>query len=201
MHLDGSPEQTDEGEPIATYDNTNIMDFARVWTGFTRQSFRGNLEARNGDSSSNNVDPMQISRTKRDLFPKMNLYDGYLGDGLPLCQDLPDRAYLRKGARYNFLGSSFQPRDHLHNTWFDDRGPQTYELDSRFSMLWKTLCAADEQVDYDTTATGGCTFPSEVVLDRNLGCHKEECDIDALRVVYVNYGSVADGTNGTVYYE
>jgi hypothetical protein len=34
----------------------------------------------------------------------MNLYSGYLGDGYPLCEDLPEKAFLRKGATFVYLG-------------------------------------------------------------------------------------------------
>ena len=41
----------------------------------------------------------------RDYFPKRVLYDDeYIGDQCPLCIDLPERAYLRKGAKYRLLG-------------------------------------------------------------------------------------------------
>ena len=43
---------------------------------------------------------------RTDQFPKMNLYDGYLGDGYPLCEDAPAKAHLRKGATYLYLGSA-----------------------------------------------------------------------------------------------
>mmetsp|Transcript_102655 Transcript_102655/g.294143 ORF Transcript_102655/g.294143 Transcript_102655/m.294143 type:complete len:2583 (-) Transcript_102655:1307-9055(-) len=202
LELDGTPELSDDGTPISTYDNSIITDFARVWTGFGAQSFRGNVEAIDGDSSTNYIDPMQITSTKRDLWPKMNLYDGYLGDGLPLCQSLPSHAFLRRGATYNYLGTSSTPVDHAHSSWWDSFSDnEQFVLDPRFSDLWVELCAAHKNADYDTTATDGCTFPSEVVLDRNLQCHSDECQINAPRVVHVTFGNVQDGTNGTVYYE
>jgi hypothetical protein len=46
---------------------------------------RGNME----DDSSNRIDPMQIDENWRDRFPKMGLNRQYIGDGLPLCTDLP----------------------------------------------------------------------------------------------------------------
>ena len=36
--------------------------------------------------------------TKRDLFPKLSLHSGHLGDGFPLCADLPSRPFLREGS-------------------------------------------------------------------------------------------------------
>ena len=38
MHFAFGRTQTDSaGAPIATYDNNDVMTFARAWTGFTRQ--------------------------------------------------------------------------------------------------------------------------------------------------------------------
>ena len=56
------------------------------------------------------------------------------------------------------------------------------------SPLYLTLCAADE-------AGGTCTFPSEVKLTENLGCHSEECDIQTLKQVKITTATE------TVYYE
>ena len=50
---------------------------------------------------------------------KMNLYHGYLGDGLPLCEDLPSWAYLKKGATFVYLGNSKEPLDHYHYNFYD----------------------------------------------------------------------------------
>ena len=44
------------------------MEFARAWTGFNRQAFRGNLEASNGPYSANEIDPMRIIATSRDVW-------------------------------------------------------------------------------------------------------------------------------------
>ena len=82
------------------------VQFSRTWTGFDLQPPRGNLEHFSGDDSDNVVDPMQIKPSWRDAFPKMDLHDNYVGDGYPLCSEMPRRAFLRVGARYRFLGYS-----------------------------------------------------------------------------------------------
>ena len=51
------------------------MDFARIWTGFNRQSMRGNIEARNGAASGNYLDPMTITASDRDVWPKVIVPD------------------------------------------------------------------------------------------------------------------------------
>ena len=89
---------------MPTYDNLDIMDFSRIWTGFDRQSPLANMEHYGGNEAPNEIDPMQLKASWRDVFPKMDLNDGYIGDGYPLCVDLPARVYLRRGARFRFLG-------------------------------------------------------------------------------------------------
>ena len=47
-----------EGEPIPTYDNSHIVSFAKVWTGFDVQAWRANLESPGGPTSTNFIDPI-----------------------------------------------------------------------------------------------------------------------------------------------
>ena len=105
LNSDGTAELDEAGERVQTYDNDDIMAFARVWTGFDRQAARGNVEARNGARSPNIIDPMRIRPAWRDVFPKSDLEGGYLGDGYALCTDLPADAFLRSGARYIYKGA------------------------------------------------------------------------------------------------
>mgnify|MGYP003315060262 CR=1 FL=1 len=44
LRLDGTVYVDAAGEPLATYDNDDIMDGARLWTGFALRASRGNLE-------------------------------------------------------------------------------------------------------------------------------------------------------------
>ena len=37
---------------------------------------------------------------------QLGMNNRYVGDGFPLCKDLPDRNFLKKGATFRFLGSS-----------------------------------------------------------------------------------------------
>ena len=50
------------------------------------------------------IDPMPIVANRRDLLPKMNLYAGHLGDGYPLCGQLPNEEGLFIAAGYNGNG-------------------------------------------------------------------------------------------------
>ena len=90
LNIDGTLKISPEtGLPIPTYRNRDIQTFARAWTGFMRQPARGNIE--NWDDYPNRIDPMAINARWRDVFPKMDLYGGYIGDSYPLCLDLPKR--------------------------------------------------------------------------------------------------------------
>lgn len=60
LNADGTQRVDASGAPIETYDTGDIVSFARAWTGFAVQPFRGNLESRNGEASQNYVDPMRI---------------------------------------------------------------------------------------------------------------------------------------------
>merc|ERR1711920_30938 len=86
-----------------TYSNDDIEEYARVWTGFTRNNPRGNIESQDRE---NNIDPMKIETKKRDRFPKMGLNGQYIGDKYPLCSDSPNHKFLKKGAKYVLLGFS-----------------------------------------------------------------------------------------------
>ena len=125
------------------------------------------------------VDPMNLMPRSRDPFPKTDLYRGYIGDGVPVCADLPEKMFLRKGAKYVYRGwtqvcatdstkltgstgdggcgdnTAGYPNGHF-------AGPYGAVHLSPDSPLRHILCAAD--VD------GTCTFPSELSLDQNLAC-------------------------------
>ena len=101
--MDGTRKLDEAGKPIPVYTNDNIAEFARTWTGFVSRDLRGNLENKR-ISYSNQVDPLLINPERRDAFPKMNLYGGFLGDTYPLCNDLMPRAFLRAGAKFRYLG-------------------------------------------------------------------------------------------------
>ena len=60
------------------------------------------------------IDPMKLDQATRDKFPKTNLLGGYIGDHVPLCEDLPEKHHLRKGATYRALGAIPKPK------WQDD---------------------------------------------------------------------------------
>ena len=105
LNIDGTFKLDELGEKIPTYSNKNIQSFARIWTGFTQQTFRGNIEGHRGIQSSNYLDPMRVIGAHHDVLPKLGLDDNYLGDGVQLCVDVPSKSFFRKGARFINIGS------------------------------------------------------------------------------------------------
>ena len=69
--IDGTPELDAAGNEQPTYDNDDIMDFSRVWTGHDRQPKRGGYENYDGaiTANRNDIDPMQIKASRHDMFP------------------------------------------------------------------------------------------------------------------------------------
>lgn len=184
LNEDGSQKLDENGEPIPTYSNENIISFARVWTGFDIQlSLRGNPEMKR-ISQSNQLDPMRVIPEKRDTFPKMDLHNGHIGDAYPLCTDLAPKAFLRVGAKFRFLGSNgdgdLVPT--VGNWEYEGHTPihrPLFTPDSSGSALHATLCNADP-------ATGACRFQSTVALDTNLPCYGDECSLETIRVVKIS---------------
>ena len=221
LHDDGSYELDALGNPIETYDTEDIAEFAKCWTGFDLRPMRSNLDVE-GHSRGNRIDPMRIrgnsGDTKRDLFPKSNLYRGHLGDGYSLCADLPRRHFLSKGAKYTYLGrepgARLQPEAIHSNTkrTLHDLGvirggvgPHwlwTQQDDATVASLPRVRPAPESSPLYEQLcASHGagmpCDFRSEILLPFTLLCDGDECDIDTVAVVDI-HDSVA---NETVFYE
>ncbi|CAB9517124.1 Protein of unknown function (DUF1800) [Seminavis robusta] len=150
------------GDPVPTYDIKDIMSIARVWTGFQERAYRGNIEVFDtGHRYRNRMDPMLIELRWHDIKPKSDLLGGYIGDRYPLCTDLPERDFLRKGSTFDFVSSS------------DDAD---LVLDS--GGLFNELCNPAQN-------GGPCRFAPRVVLDNNLSCHGPECNLASVTVVRV----------------
>ena len=161
------------GAPIENYDNEDIMTGARLWTGFDRQASRSNTES---SHFTNRLDPMLVVASYRDRYPKMNLYDGYVGDGYPLCADLPSKPFLSNGAKYRLLGETSRPEMRYEpSKWATNENVSRFILDKE-SNLYAELCSAPAENEL-------CTFPSVVTLDRNLECYEAECGVDTVSVV------------------
>ena len=194
LNLDGTPKvDANTGKQYSTYDAYNIMTFARAWTGFFSSPFRSGYENKRRD---NLIDPMYIRAKYRDLYPKVALksdlraasdHGGWLGDGFPLCSEMPARMFMRKGATYRYLGSSPTPVSFYDGGYKSDL--YLTPAPSGSSALYTALCFKGGGSD--------CTFPTEVTLSSTLQCDGPECESDTIRVVKVVAG---DGVT-TRYYE
>ena len=110
LNMDGSYILNEKGEPVETYDASNVQELSRAWTGFAFNYPRGNIEV----IGRNFIDPLRLKHY-RDIFPKANLYGGFLGDGYPLCNEAPSRSFLRKGATYRLLGKSLTDSSYAYD--------------------------------------------------------------------------------------
>ena len=185
----GRPRRTGKGDVIPTYTNEDIEDFARIWTGLTYRS--GRLNVHDEPSSSSFIDPLQIQPQHHDRFPKAKLDAGHIGDGYPLCDDLPEPSFLRPGARFELTGSgSIEGSTVDSATYVDAEDPvkrPRFAPEPGVSELHKALCAP-------AAANGPCTFPITVTLDQTLACTGEqECNAERVLSVEV-YDPIANVT-------
>ena len=118
----------------------------------------------------------------RDSLPKTDLSGGFIGDRHPLCVDLAEKMFLRKGATYQLLGGSTRFHKDLELD-INDKPATILNPDPTRSLLHETLCKS-------SVGTGNCTYPNEVILERTLDCTGLECQIDAARMVELAEGVV-----------
>lgn len=180
------------GDPIPTYTTEDIFDLARVWTGFQNQPARSNLDMGDGISTPNFVDPTSILVNLHDFFPKRGMDGRYIGDRYPLCEELPPRAFLRKGAVFRYVGTTPAPGMHaqLDPETFTTPHSLWLELSAASSPLHAALCDRDP-------ATDACRLKSRVQLPVSLACHALECNVDTVRIVRVDRSA----HQAPVYYE
>ena len=165
---DGTPLRDDAGRTMDTYTNDDIVTFSRAWTGHDLQPRRLNVEVDQDflgqdGGGDNYIDPMRLRPAARDSFPKLDLHGGYIGDGFPLCADLPDRGWLRQGAKFLYRGPSLTPELEESFTSF-------LTLDDSDSDLFRALCNGRDG------GTGRCALQSVVRLNVTLPCHRIECE-------------------------
>jgi hypothetical protein len=174
LNKNGTLIRNQNGGYQETYSMKHIQSFARIWTGFVIAEQRGNVD----QAGSNQYDPMLMIASNHDSFPKHGLDRFHIGDEYPLCISLPRYSFLRKGAKYRFIGSEIRPTKTSRISNFDLSGN---------SPLYNTLCPL---------VNGKCEFKSIVILPSNLNCFGVECELDTVRIVKVGI----DSTN-FVYYE
>lgn len=71
LNRDGSLKRDENGEAIPTYDNTDILQLARVFTGFQYEADNTDYE----DEDTNYIDPMRVNNNRHDKTEK-TLVDG-----------------------------------------------------------------------------------------------------------------------------
>lgn len=110
----------------------------------------------------------------------MGLNQTYIGDYVPLCADLPEMHFLRKGATYRFLGTLPEPRLlEEPPKWHTDHFVKRLVL-SRSSSLLSKICNSPDRTK--------CEYSTLVVLDEDLPCVDQECDIELPRIIEVEPG-------------
>eukprot|EP00040_Diaphanoeca_grandis_P028845 m.167802 g.167802 ORF g.167802 m.167802 type:complete len:2710 (-) comp31477_c0_seq1:197-8326(-) len=192
LNMDGTEKRDPAtSELLYTYTNEDIMNAARVHTGWYEAEKRANYVSMSA-SAANNIDPMRLRVNYRDPFPKTRLNGGYLGDAYPLCAELPPQHFLQQGAKYVLTGNN--SKQGFGDYWdkISDKTvhPHTqareqFTPDKDASQLYAALCERDG-------VTNRCTFPSVVELPSTLTCHGvAECTADTLRVVKVVDGALA----------
>ena len=161
------------GQPIPTYTNKDVMNFARGFTNFAhQQDERDNIEIE-WDSGwiPNAIDPMHLPTSEgRDVFPKQSLNVngkiGYIGDKVQQCDTLVQtKAWLKKGAVFHFRPNSQSNMGKKDPSWWAE--PESWSprlvLNSATSSLYAKLCNFN-------LSTNRCDFKSTVVLDEDLVC-------------------------------
>ena len=110
----------------------------------------------------------------------MGLNKWYIGDGLPLCSDLPNRHFLRPGATYRLLGSK-AVADLLQEepSWAGRESVVRLQLEES-SALFALLCNSEDG------SASKCRYTGKTVLDEEISCTGRECIIESPRIVEVN---------------
>jgi hypothetical protein len=111
----------------------------------------------------------------RDPFPKTNLIGGHIGDKTPLCVDLADKHFLKKGATYRLLGSSLKPD--LYESGEEDKTNNVLVLTSSSNL--KSRLSSKQ---------------TKITLDETILCSGDECNVDTMRLVQIQQ-------NPNIYYE
>jgi cullin-associated NEDD8-dissociated protein 1 len=156
LNVDGSFTLVN-GSTVPTYTTQNILNFARVFTGFNYRGVRRNTEMQ----WTNYFDPMSIKVTQHDRYPKPDLYGQFLGDGLPHCDSLPPFSWLSAGAKYVYVGRVI--------------AEDVLEL-AAGSALFGKFCGGDATV---------CDAPAAILLTETLPCVGDECEHESVGAVSV----------------
>lgn len=120
---------------------------------------------------------MTVNADWRDPYPKMGLENRYVGDGYMLCDDIPDKSFLRQSATYRLLGKT--KRSEVQHQFLKKSASDAdihVTMLGEDSSLRKTLC---------NSVDGQCLYAPTVRIESTLSCHGYECDLDMVQVVQV----------------
>ena len=159
LHPNGTLQRDAQNNSIPTYGMEQIVNFAKVFTGFRERPFRPNIENEDDDDL---IDPMIVDSQRHDVHPKPDFYGGFLGDALPSCAEPGIHKFLAKGARFEFY-----PVDHLGEVLEVSQG----------SGLYDAFCSK---------VGNECSFPATLVLDKTLQCAGAECAAGDVSIVKVD---------------
>ncbi|KNC53335.1 twin-arginine translocation domain-containing protein [Thecamonas trahens ATCC 50062] len=168
LNDDGTPKRDAAGNELPTYGQEDIVDYARVWTGFEGYTYRRNLIGT--PEQDVGADAMLINPVYHDRMPKLRLASaggGYIGDTYPICDELPGKPWLNKGARYTLVGPT-SGSSYLDGN--EHRLEPLTPVSDGSSGLFEALCGR--------MAPGSpCTFPAAPVLQETVPCvGNQECD-------------------------
>lgn len=144
---------------VGSFSSNDVSVVARVLTGFSTSSVQS---ARGEYHDVNMIDPMHIVAEKHDTSPKPDFQGHFLGDGLPLCDDLEGYGFLEVGAKFQFVGLS-APHE----------GVLTL---SRESALGDVLCGGSQT---------SCQPSFIKKLSDTLACTSDECNFGSVEIVEV----------------
>ena len=105
----------------------------------------------------------------------------YIGDGYPLCADLPIRHFLKAGATYRLLGNTSYPElqsEQDRKEWVDDSSYKKLAADPD-GNLFLTLCNGTIR---------NCNYSAIVTLADDIDCVGAECDVNTVRTIEVDDG-------------
>ena len=194
LHDNGTRVTDAAGRNVPTYDQADVVNFARGWTGFVSQLDRANIE-QDTQVATNDLDPLRLYMRHRDMHPKTDLLGGHIGDGLPLCADLPGRAFLRRGATFEYVGPTPSARKNYVRNIVETPYVTRFEAHTNRSLLYEALCQRN-------TTGGPCQFSSVKTLDEDLACYGLECEVDEVTLVKLRgAGRRSNGEPYDVYYE
>ncbi|VEU38256.1 unnamed protein product [Pseudo-nitzschia multistriata] len=171
LNNNGTIQVNDDGTEPLPYTNEDIAEYAKIYLGLVAQKSRGNI-----DGNHNQVDPLLIMSEHKDHFPKMGMNSKYVGDGYPLCSDLPRQHFLKEGAVYRLLGADPNPELLVDPSDWYGAPAKRISLDFTSSPLALALCNGNG-ID--------CNPQSQVILKSDIRCTGIECEIHQPRTIEV----------------